>query len=126
MTQDTDGRDRRPGVPMEHAPEPVEGAHWETITRQPGAALRRVELAQMTPVFGTACPPRGLSGAVRKFAYRIPEHRVTHWLALLAADRVDAIEHEPWRLWPLAAALGAGLGVRALRARARRRRFRLF
>jgi hypothetical protein len=24
----------------------------------------------LTPVFGTSCPPRGVSGALRKLAYR--------------------------------------------------------
>jgi hypothetical protein len=44
-------------------------------------------------VFGTSAPPRGLSGAIRKYAYRrFSEGRAAHWLLLLGADRVDAIE----------------------------------
>ena len=54
---------------------------------------RSMEHAGLTPVFGTSCPPRGLSGALRKIAYaRYSEGRAAHWLILLAADRVDAIE----------------------------------
>jgi hypothetical protein len=35
-----------------------------------------------------------MSGAIRKYAYaRYSEGRAAHWLLLLAADRVDAIEH---------------------------------
>ena len=47
----------------------------------------------MTPVFGTACPPKGLSGLIRRTAYRkYSEGRAAHWLLLIAADRVDAWE----------------------------------
>jgi hypothetical protein len=47
----------------------------------------------LTPVFGTSCPPKGLSGALRKLSYRkYSEGRAAHWLLLLAADRVDAWE----------------------------------
>ena len=53
---------------------------------------RSVEHKFLTPVFGTACPPKGLSGVVRKFAYRYSEARTAHWLLLIAGDRVDAVE----------------------------------
>jgi hypothetical protein len=44
-------------------------------------------------VFGTSTPPKGISGAIRKFAYRkYSEGRTAHWLLLIAADRVDAFE----------------------------------
>jgi hypothetical protein len=45
----------------------------------------------LTPVFGTSCPRRGLSGVMRKYAYRrFSEARAAHWLLLMAADRVDS------------------------------------
>ena len=54
---------------------------------------RSIEHAHLTPVFGTSCPPKGLSGAIRRRAYaRYSEARAAHWLLLLAADRVDALE----------------------------------
>ena len=54
---------------------------------------RSVEHAFLTPVFGTSSPPRGLSGVIRKYAYRrFSEGRAAHWLLLIGADRVDAIE----------------------------------
>lgn len=85
----------RPGVPMETEPRPAPGAHWNVPARQPGAehALHRMEIDRATPVFGTAQPPRGLSGAMRRKAYAIPEHMPAHWLLLLAADRVDVLEN---------------------------------
>ena len=42
-------------------------------------------------MFGTAQPPRGLAGALRKLSYaKFSEGRAAHWLLLVAADRVDA------------------------------------
>ncbi|HEY8469640.1 MAG TPA: hypothetical protein VIL18_08360 [Longimicrobiales bacterium] len=84
----------RPGVPMEAEPAPAEGVHWDEIPRQRARArhLRRRGLERLTPVFGTSVPPRGVSGIMRRIAYRIPEHYARHWLILLAADRVDVLE----------------------------------
>ncbi|HEX2274586.1 MAG TPA: hypothetical protein VHG90_12000, partial [Acidimicrobiales bacterium] len=39
------------------------------------------------------CPPKGVSGVMRKYAYRrFSEGRAAHWLLLVAADRVDSVE----------------------------------
>lgn len=86
--------DRQPGVPMEREPSPDPGAHWETPVRQVSRRkhFHRMEIEGLTPVFGTAQPPRGVSGLIRRFAYKIPEHKARHWLTLLAADRVDVLE----------------------------------
>ncbi len=70
------------------------GARWEFPERQPEhwPRERSIEHAFLTPVFGTAQPPHGLSGAIRKAAYRrFSEARTAHWLLLIAADRVDAL-----------------------------------
>jgi len=92
---DLDPRDR-PSVPRELQPDPGRtGAHWEFPERQEEKwpRERSIEHAFLTPVFGTSCPPRGLSGVVRKLAYaRYSEGRAAHWLLLLGADRVDAVE----------------------------------
>jgi hypothetical protein len=72
------------------------GAHWDFPERQPEKwpRERSIEHRFLTPVFGTAQPPSGLSGVMRKFAYKkFSEGRAAHWLILLYADRVDAIEH---------------------------------
>lgn len=86
--------DRRPGVPREVEPSPYPGAHWTTPEEQePTAAVeKRADLPALTPVFGTSAPVHGLSGIVRRAAYAIPDHLVRHWLLLLAADRIDALE----------------------------------
>jgi hypothetical protein len=89
---DLDPKDR-PSVPKERFDPSATGAHWDFPERQPEKwpRERSIEHKFLTPVFGTSCPPKGLSGAMRKFAYRrYSEGRAAHWLILMAADRVDA------------------------------------
>jgi len=91
---DLDPKDR-PSVPKLQFQDDLTGAHWEFPERQPEKwpRERSVEHAFLTPVFGTAQPPKGLSGAIRKFCYaRYSEGRAAHWLLLVLADRVDAVE----------------------------------
>lgn len=84
----------RPAVPMErtpprfiHVPEgqPVQQAQTVEVFCSP-------ERPGITPIFGTAQPPKWLSGAIRRLAYKLPENDLRHWLMLLAADRVDMVE----------------------------------
>jgi hypothetical protein len=87
----------RPGIPRDAAPHVLPHAHW-TVPEQQSleiAAIFRPERHRETAVFGTALPPRGLTGFLRRFAHRIPDHRVSHWLLLLAADRLDVLESLP-------------------------------
>jgi hypothetical protein len=85
----------RPSVPRERFAPEVTGAHWDYPELQVERAPRErsIEHAWLTPVFGTSTPTKGLSGVLRKYAYlRFSEGRAAHWLILLAADRVDALE----------------------------------
>jgi hypothetical protein len=84
----------RPSYPREQ-PGIETGAHWDFPERQPEKwpRERSVEHAFLPPVFGTSTPPKGASGAIRKYAYKYSEGRAAHWLLLVAADRVDAWEH---------------------------------
>ncbi|WP_028047961.1 hypothetical protein [Cellulomonas sp. URHE0023] len=85
----------RPSVPRERFDLDT-GAHWDFPERQEERVPRErsIEHAFLTPVFGTAQPLRGVSGAVRAYAYkRYSEARAAHWLLLVLGDRVDAIEH---------------------------------
>jgi hypothetical protein len=89
---DLDPADRPSHPKLRYAPE-VTGAHWRFPDRQPGAEGRErsIEHAFVTPVFGTAQPLHGPSGAIRRLAYgRFSEARLAHWLLLIAGDRVDA------------------------------------
>lgn len=54
--------------------------------------FKSTEHGKLTPVFGTSCPPRGLSGLIRAQAYKLSEGRVPHWLMLMTADRIDVVE----------------------------------
>jgi len=87
----------RPSVPKLQYQDDFTGAHWgEVPERQPEKwpRERSIEHAVLTPVFGTSAPPRGVSGAIRKFSYaRYSEGRAAHWLLLVLADRVDAREN---------------------------------
>ena len=83
----------RPSYPKLDFRDDLTGAHWEFPERQPEKwpRERSIEHRFLTPVFGTAQPPRGLAGALRKLSYaKFSEGRAAHWLLLVAADRVDA------------------------------------
>jgi hypothetical protein len=89
---DLDPADRPSHPKLRYDPEAT-GAHWRFPERQPGAEGRErsIEHAFVTPVFGTAQPLHGVSGAIRRLAYRrFSEGRNAHWLLLIAGDRVDA------------------------------------
>ena len=91
---DRDPRNR-PSVPREVFDPGATGAHWELPEQQPELVPRErsIEHARLTPVFGTSTPTKGLSGVLRTYAYRrFSEARAAHWLVLIAADRVDAVE----------------------------------
>ncbi len=70
----------------------------------------------MPPVFGTAVPLRGLSGAIRKLAYRYPDHYPSHWLLKMLGDRIDSMEYRARKYLPVVVPLVAvALIVRAAR-----------
>ena len=54
--------------------------------------FKSIERPTMTRVFGTSTPPRGLSGLIRRFAFRFSEDDARHWLTLIFADRIDVVE----------------------------------
>lgn len=91
---DLDPRDR-PSVPRE-VHDLATGAHWDLPEQQEERwpRERSIEHGRLTPVFGTSAPLQGASGVIRRYAYRrFSEARAAHWLLLVAADRVDAVEH---------------------------------
>lgn len=54
--------------------------------------LHSNERPNISAVFGTSVPPSGLSGSIRRFAFRYSEGSFAHWLSLLVADRVNVVE----------------------------------
>ena len=86
-------RSQRPAVPKERTP-PRLDVPWDTPAQQASGIriLHSIEREGITPVFGTSVPPSGLSGLLRKRAFRRSENDVRHWTMLLLADRVNAVE----------------------------------
>src|SRR5690606_27430082 len=74
--------------------EEQQGYSWERPAQQTvrEEILHSNERPNVTAVFGTSVPPSGLSGMIRRFAFKHSEGRFRHWLALLLADRVNAVE----------------------------------
>lgn len=54
--------------------------------------LKSNERPTITRVFGTSTPPTGLSGMLRRFAFRFSEGSSGHWLTLILADRINVVE----------------------------------
>jgi hypothetical protein len=112
---------RRPGVPKERAPHPWPNTRYppERMRAEPAVPRHGRPSKPMPPVYGTAVPLSGLSGALRRSAYARPDHVASHWLMLLLADRVDSWGTRARRLLPVAAPVGLYLLVR--RGRGHRR-----
>lgn len=71
-----------------------EGYSWERPAQQPldVEVLHSNERPNVSAVFGTSTPPAGLSGVIRRFAFRYSESSYGHWLPLMLADRVGVVE----------------------------------
>jgi hypothetical protein len=54
--------------------------------------LHSNERPNITAVFGTSEPPSGLSGVLRRMAFKHSESSYNHWLPLLLADRINVWE----------------------------------
>lgn len=84
----------RPGVPKERFNTDT-GAHWVMPESQIATYDREksTEHGILPPVYGTSCPPSGLSGIIRRFAYKkFSEGQSAHWVLLMLGDRIDVIE----------------------------------
>lgn len=70
------------------------GYSWERPAQQPQTVeiLKSVERPNLTAVYGTAVPPHGLSGAIRRLAFKYSESSYGRWLPLVIADRVNMVE----------------------------------
>ena len=84
-----------PSYPMkrrnnaEHA-----GYSWERPVQQPITVevLHSNERPNVSAAFGTSTPPAGLSGMIRRFAFKYSESSYGHWLPLMLADRINQVE----------------------------------
>lgn len=71
-----------------------DGYNWDRPTQQPIdiEVLHSVERPNITAVFGTSAPPSGLSGMIRRQAFKYGEGSFAHWIPLVIADRVNVVE----------------------------------
>jgi hypothetical protein len=113
---------RRPGVPGMRMddPRPLPNTRYPPERQRSDVTVFKHGRPHkdFPPVFGTAVPPKGLSGLVRRAAYHYPDHVMRHWTMLLFADRVDAWEHRLGKLakvaTPALALVAAGSLLRGL------------
>jgi hypothetical protein len=68
--------------------------HWEPPSPQESQVeiLQSVEYVRRPSVFGTSTPPQGISGVIRRVAFRWSESNWLHWLLLMGADRINVVE----------------------------------
>ncbi len=84
-----------PTYPMKHyTGDDHERLNYSRPPLQPETVevLHSNERPNLTAVFGTSSPPSGLSGAIRRYAFKYSEGSWGHWLPLLFADRVNMVE----------------------------------
>jgi hypothetical protein len=67
---------------------------WERPVQQRSDVeiLQSIEHIRRPAVFGTSTPPSGLSGMIRRLAFRWSESNWIHWLLLMGADRINVVE----------------------------------
>jgi hypothetical protein len=70
------------------------GMSWQRPIQQGESVeiLQSIERNNRPAVFGTSIPPSGLSGVLRRLAFRYSESDWIHWLMLMGADRVNVVE----------------------------------
>jgi hypothetical protein len=84
-----------PTYPMRNrANETEKGYTWQRPTQQPDdrETLHSIERPNLSAVFGNSVGPMGLSGMIRRLAFKYSENHYGHWLPLLLADRVNVVE----------------------------------
>jgi len=84
-----------PTYPMKH----YTGADHERINyEKPPQQQADVEILHsnerpgLSSVFGNTTPPTGLSGMIRRYAFRYSESSYGHWVPLVMADRIDVVQ----------------------------------
>ena len=91
---DADPEDQ-PNYPFKHwTGDDHQRLNWERPPLQEVTVeiLHSNERPNLSATFGTVSPPSGLSGAIRRYAFKFSESEYGHWLPLLVADRVNMVE----------------------------------
>jgi hypothetical protein len=71
-----------------------EGYSWDRPPQQEAEVevLHSNERPNLSAAFGTTLPPSGLSGMIRRGAFKFSEDSYSHWLPLMLADRIQVFE----------------------------------
>lgn len=91
---DADARND-PTYPMRHVEDQqTRGLSWtRPPEQQPDVeVLQSIEHNRLPAVIGTSTPPSGVSGMIRRYAFRRSESDWWHWLLLMGADRINVVE----------------------------------
>lgn len=84
-----------PTYPIRHREDlETRGLTWERPAQQAPDVeiLQSIEHNRLPAVVGTSTPPSGLSGLIRRYAFRRSESDWWHWLLLMGADRINVVE----------------------------------
>lgn len=83
-----------PTFPIRNIENQTRGLTWTRPDQQQPRVevLRSIEHNRLPAVVGTSTPPRGVSGMIRRTAFRRSESDWWHWLLLMGADRVNVVE----------------------------------
>ncbi len=84
-----------PTYPIRHIEDQqTRGLAWDRPAKQHADVeiLQSIEYNRRPAVVGTSTPPSGLSGVIRRRAFRRSESDWWHWLLLLGADRINVVE----------------------------------
>jgi hypothetical protein len=86
--------DNDPTYPIRDRSSDDHSSQWRRPARQKPEIelLQSVEHKQLPAVFGTASPPKWISGWMRRLAFRWSESNWAHWMILMGADRVNMVE----------------------------------
>lgn len=84
----------RPAYPMERMPARLAGDHSHPPAKQAqaGEIRKSIEGPAMPRFFGTPQPLSGVSGMLRRSAFKYSESDLRHWMILLFADRVNMVK----------------------------------
>ncbi|HEX8214026.1 MAG TPA: hypothetical protein VF582_00975 [Allosphingosinicella sp.] len=83
-----------PTYPYRERDKDDRSGEWDRPARQePNVeVLSSIEHKRLPAVFGTTVPPSGVSGMLRRAAFKYSESNWAHWLMLMGADRVNVLE----------------------------------
>jgi hypothetical protein len=84
-----------PTYPNRHRTgEEHDGYSWQRPTQQvpDREILHSIERPNLSAVVGNSPAPSGLSGMIRRFAFKYSENEYLHWLPLIMADKINVVE----------------------------------